>query len=225
MRRMQLPQSVLYCSRWISAASPGTGLAELTQWAQATLFALSSLCTEIEDIRRDVVANAPLLQHVVAALSSPALGVRCAAAQCTRSLSRSINVLKTALLDTNAAPALAELLLAQSGPDESDNEETELLTQLAGVAVLCNVVLQFSPLKAVLLQTEGLVERVVQMCKAPESAPARSVAQGGETTKTRDARNLLRHHALSTVKNMTHWGSTSLKAQTVKCLGWDTIVG
>ena len=198
---------------------------------QAALLLASALCTDIEDLRRKLI-DCELLPFVIAGLSSPFPAVRCAAAQCTRSLSRSINIIKTALLDTNAAPAFVDLL----APAE------DTLTQLAILAVICNVFIEYSPLKTCLLEMEGLVERIVSLTRISTSPPAgsqsHSAARKGSIDKLETSANqdrpagdgmqevltMLRHHALTALKNMTYWSSSSLKQKTAKCLTWEYAV-
>lgn len=191
---------------------------------QAALLAISALCMDIEELRRKVV-EAKLLPHVISNLSSPFPNVRCAAAQCARSLSRSINIIKTALLDTDAASAFVQLL------DPSEDR----LTQLAILAVVCNVFIEFSPLKTVLLEMDGLVERIVELTKVikPRSmtsgAPSTSIAsadehEGHDPQTMLEVKALLRHHALTAIKNMTYWSSSALKQKTANCLTWEYAV-
>ena len=174
------------------------------------LFAISALCMDIEDQRRKVL-DQNLLPYIIAGLSSSFSNVRCAAAQCTRSLSRSINILKTAFLDTDAAPALFGLL----SPDQ------EPLTQLATTAVMCNVFIEFSPLKNVLLDIDGVVERVVAFTRSDQ---ATKLHDDRSMEKAIRIRALLKHHALTAIKNMTYWSSSSLKIRTTECLTWEYIV-
>lgn len=193
---------------------------------QAALLAVSALCTDIEELRRKVVEH-KLLPYIIRSLTSPFPNVRCAAAQCARSLSRSINIIKTALLDTDAASAFVTLL--------SPNEDR--LTQVAILAVVCNVFIEFSPLKTTLLEMDGLVERIVELTKvikprsmARSSSVIRPAAGSvkdeteDESPKTMEVKALLRHHALTAIKNMTYWSSSALKQKTAKCLTWEYVV-
>lgn len=191
--------------------------------SQAALLAISALCMDIEDLRRKVVET-KLLSHVISNLSSPFPNVRCAAAQCARSLSRSINIIKTALLDTDAATAFVQLL------DPSEDR----LTQLAILAVVCNVFIEFSPLKTVLLEMDGLVERIVELTKvikprgmasSARTALSQSEEQDEDTSeRMMEVKALLRHHALTAIKNMTYWSSSALKQKTANCLTWEYTV-
>lgn len=156
------------------------------------------------------------MAEIVRGLSSPFPGVRCSAAQCTRSLSRSINILKTALLDTHAGPSLHALL--------SKNEST--LTHLAAMGVLGNAFMEFSPLKTDLIEMKGLVERVVELAKPSPSleSDGRGKPVIRSEKRRQAARALLRHHALVAIKNLTFWSSSALKQKTVLSLSWEYIV-
>lgn len=172
---------------------------------------------DIEEQRRRML-DVKLLPHIIAGSSSPFSNVRCAAAQCTRALSRSISLLKCAFVDTGAGPALFSLL---------ESKET-LLTQLSATAVMSNVFTEFSPLKGTLLSIEGLVERIVEFSKiSRESQPADNI-RGPTSDSWQDkmvfVKGLLRHHALSTIKNMTYWSSSALKVKTMTCLTWEYTV-
>jgi hypothetical protein len=61
-----------------------------------------------EDCREKVI-EAKVLPHIVRAMSHPSVGVRAAACQCTRSLSRSVKNLRTDLVDAGIETPLFEV--------------------------------------------------------------------------------------------------------------------
>jgi armadillo repeat-containing protein 8 len=74
-------------------------------------------------------------------MSSPVPGIRAAACQCTRSLSRSVCILRTNLVDAGIALPLFRLL-----SDES------LEVKIAATGAVCNLMLEFSPMRRAILE-------------------------------------------------------------------------
>ncbi|KAL7746723.1 hypothetical protein RI367_007885 [Sorochytrium milnesiophthora] len=103
------------------------------------------------------VIDAKILPNVVLAMSHPSVGVRAAACQCTRSLSRSVKNLRTCLVDAGVAEPLFKLL-----SDESTN------VQVTASATLCNIVLDFSPMKKAFLENGG-VEKLVALATSTDN--------------------------------------------------------
>ena len=74
-------------------------------------------------------------------MSSSVPGIRAAASQCTRSLSRSVCILRTNLVDAGIAVPLFRLL-----SDES------LEVKIAATGAVCNLMLEFSPMRRAILE-------------------------------------------------------------------------
>ena len=74
------------------------------------LAAISSLT----DDGRKLVVEAKIIEHIVAAMSHRSYVFRAAACQCTRSLSRSINILRTSLVDAGIATPLFKVRLHEN---------------------------------------------------------------------------------------------------------------
>jgi armadillo repeat-containing protein 8 len=74
-------------------------------------------------------------------MSSSVPGIRAAACQCTRSLSRSVCILRTNLVDAGIAVPLFRLL-----SDES------LEVRIAATGAVCNLMLEFSPMRRAILE-------------------------------------------------------------------------
>ncbi|KAF9432236.1 hypothetical protein BGZ76_011086 [Entomortierella beljakovae] len=115
-----------------------------------SLLALAAISQMKEDCRKQVI-EAKVLPHIVAAMSHPSVGVRAAACQCTRSLSRSVKNLRTSLVDAGIEAPLFQLL--------SDTDPGVLSS---ATATLCNIVLDVSPMRKSIME-RGVVAKFVQM--------------------------------------------------------------
>lgn len=109
------------------------------QVLESALLATSALSATSEECRKSVVESR-MLAVVVEALSSPASStpVKIAACQCARGLSRSVKNLRTNLFDAGISKPLLKLL-----------NDPSVAVQTTACATLCNMVLEFSPLKKV----------------------------------------------------------------------------
>jgi len=103
----------------------------------ASLSALAAVSATREESRKQVI-DAKILPHVVSALGNPDATIRVAACFCLRSLSRSAKNLRTSLVDAGVAMPVFKLLSDVSPQVRS-----------AACATLCNIVLEFSPMKKV----------------------------------------------------------------------------
>eukprot|EP01134_Creolimax_fragrantissima_P000071 CFRG0071T1 len=157
---------------------------------EAALSALASVCAKRESSRKQII-EARLLPAIVAELESPNVRVRSAACRCTRSLSRSVKTLRTALVDAGAAVPLFKLL--------SDDSP---VVQAAACATLCNIVLDFSPMKQSMLD-KGAVERLIDLTYSPVSE--------------------LRLNSVWAIKNLLFQASMNVKEKVVAALGWQRI--
>jgi hypothetical protein len=135
---------------------------------EAALLALASLSFNYEPTRSQIAdAAPPVLPLVCTALSHPSYGVRAAACQLARALSRTVAILRTSLVDSGVGEEVVETLrrevarrqlVAEDGPidtrDWDVTAEEELgnrawTVEVAATATICNLVTDFSPLKAV----------------------------------------------------------------------------
>ncbi|OLL24510.1 hypothetical protein NEOLI_002372 [Neolecta irregularis DAH-3] len=92
------------------------------------------------DTHRKAVISAGLIPHIIASFQHPNAKVRAAAAFATRSLSRSVCILRTSLVDAGIAGPLFKLL--------NDSDES---VQVQATAAVCNMVLEFSPMKKIIM--------------------------------------------------------------------------
>ena len=130
------------------------------------------------DIRTAVTDELRLVPAIQASLSNRYVGVRYAACQCARALSRAVSALRTNIVDTGLGLAVFQLFLKA-------DEDRQVMH--AASAVICNVVTNFSPLRTVgfdqlpvhqsssfilyFLQTlleQGVIQRLVQLLRSDD---------------------------------------------------------
>ncbi|KAG6901049.1 hypothetical protein C0995_001448, partial [Termitomyces sp. Mi166 len=200
----------------------------------------------------------PLLPVLLAGLVHPSAGVRYAACQCVRAMSRAVAVLRTNIVDSGLGMGVwrrcvkgrvrASASASGKGTGEGERERTidraadgygygirarergsastgdgvnererererereewegekDKRVIGAGLAVVCNLVNDFSPLRAVLLE-DGLVERLVEILGYDDAA--------------------LRVSALWAIKNLLYRSGIELKERVVGEVGWGRVVG
>ncbi|KAJ1343326.1 hypothetical protein BSLG_002352 [Batrachochytrium salamandrivorans] len=162
-----------------------------TRQLESAFLAIANVCSLREECRRQVI-DAKLLPHIVTALGHSSVSVRKNACKCARSLSRSVKTLRTSLMDVGLAPPLFELLF-----DENID------VQIEASATLCNIVLDFSPMKKIVLEKGG-IKRLVELLDQSESS--------------------LRRNALWALKNMLFQADSSTKTTVMQHLGWDKLL-
>ncbi|KDN47725.1 ARM repeat-containing protein [Tilletiaria anomala UBC 951] len=158
---------------------------------EGALTALAALTYEQDDIRRMLVdMNTPsILPMVVPLLTAAALGVRVAACRLVRSLSRSVSILRTSLVDAGAASRLITIL-------KDDAEEEIVKTEV--IATICNLALKFSPMKQLLVESGGLA-KLVTLAKVEKNES-------------------IRLNALWALKNILYSSDTETKKTVVEAL-------
>ncbi|EMR11215.1 hypothetical protein PNEG_00804 [Pneumocystis murina B123] len=124
---------------------------------EAVLLAIAALTLFKDDYRKQVI-NAKIVPHIVSALSHQSAEVRVAACQCTRSLSRSVCILRSNLVDAGITDPLFVLLT-----DEN------LKVKTAACAAVCNLVLDFSPMRSAILE-KGALKIMCEHAKNENSA-------------------------------------------------------
>lgn len=105
---------------------------------ESALLATSALSATSEECRKSIVES-NFLSILVDALGSESTVVKIAACQCARGLSRSVKNLRTNLFDAGISKPLLRLL-----------NDPSIAVQTTACATLCNMVLEFSPLKKVI---------------------------------------------------------------------------
>ena len=118
------------CSRAFPPPSP----------VQAALTAVAAIALFDNDVRTAVTDELRLIPAVQASPAHPAAGVRYAACQCARALSRAVAALRTNIVDTGLGMAVFALFM-------KPGEDRQVV--YAASAVVCNIVTDFSPLRSV----------------------------------------------------------------------------
>lgn len=116
--------------------------------------ALASLMATLDQPRQEVI-ELGLLPSIVKSLKDESILVKASACQCCRALSRAISVLRTKLADEGAGARLFDLAFGEEGSiaekeeDEEDEEAVGIQMRIGAMSALCNLVLDFSPMKQV----------------------------------------------------------------------------
>ncbi|RSH90252.1 hypothetical protein EHS25_001586 [Saitozyma podzolica] len=191
----------------------GTDLASRSR--EAILIALASLAFAHEPTRSHLAETSPpFLPLLKTALSHPSYGVRAAACQLARALSRTVAILRTSLVDSGVGEEVVEVLkrevsahrLREAGLDVPNQAEDlgdrAWTVEVAATATICNLITDFSPLKAALLQGGG----IELMCEL-----------------THSNHEPLALNALWALKNLLFHANDAMKTQVMSVLGWDTL--
>lgn len=158
---------------------------------ESALLAVAAVSSLTEECRKQVI-DLKLLPVIMTSLEHQSLHIRAAACKCARSLSRSVKNLRTSLMDAGIAHPLFNLLFDQS---------TDV--QITASATLCNIVLDFSPMKRIVLDRGG----IQQLVKLVHSS------------------NLdLRLNAAWALKNILFQTDLDTKKGVLSYLGWDTLL-
>ncbi|KAI8903788.1 armadillo-type protein [Gorgonomyces haynaldii] len=155
------------------------------------LNAVSSIASNTEDARRQVIEQ-KLLPDIISGLKFVDTAVRVAACKCCRSLSRSVKNLRTSLMDAGLAQPLFDLLY-----------DYDLEVKITASATLCNIILDFSPMKQVVIG-QGGVKRLVELLRDPHTT--------------------LRLNAVWALKNMLFQTEYAIKVAVVQELTWNGLL-
>ncbi|SJX61766.1 uncharacterized protein SRS1_12750 [Sporisorium reilianum f. sp. reilianum] len=206
---------------------------------EACLTALAALTFQHDEPRRKLIDSVQpsVLAMVVSSIDFPALGVRVAACRLSRALSRSVLILRTSIVDASVAPKLVALL-------QDPNEEE--VVKVEATAAICNLVLDFSPMKK-LIQELGGVDSLVQLAhdggrpKSPHAGDeemqyalqaAATMPGSSSTSKGHASQNAnvalsgsqqLRLHAFWALKNLLSHSDTALKVDVMAKLDFGFI--
>ncbi|KAF8638143.1 hypothetical protein AX17_002416 [Amanita inopinata Kibby_2008] len=190
---------------------------------EGVLTLASTLSLLSPEIRRCIADDLKLLPYIKTSLLHKHYGIRYAACQCVRALSRSVQVLRTNLVDTGVGMAVLKIIMrgfekgssakergekADSGRREErqveggrEGEEDRRVLGVA-LAVVCNCVNDFSPLRSIYM-ARGLLPRLIQFIKTDDE---------------------MRKDGLWALKNLLTKTSVEEKREIMGCLGWDKLV-
>ncbi|GAA5932098.1 hypothetical protein JCM3775_004239 [Rhodotorula graminis] len=157
---------------------------------EGILLSIATVAALSEPHRR-LVLDQRLLVHILFGLSYPSVGVRAAACHCVRALSRSVNVLRTDLVEAHAEEQLVRLLR------EDENE----MVKITAAAAVANLLLDFSPMRPVLVDA-GCIARMCQLV-VKSTNPA------------------LQLNAMWALKNATYQSTAEFKRAVLVDLTWD----
>ncbi|KAJ7109549.1 armadillo-type protein [Mycena crocata] len=158
---------------------------------EGALTAVAAISLFDNTIRRSVTDDLRLLPMINASLIHRHVGVRYAACQCVRALSRAVAVLRTNIVDSGLGMAVFQIFKKEEGEDGRVTS--------AALAAVCNIVNEFSPLRPIYLD-QGLMPRLVKLLG------------GSDAT--------LRLSSLWAVKNLLSKTSGETKRDVMQCLGW-----
>ncbi|OCH93874.1 ARM repeat-containing protein [Obba rivulosa] len=166
----------------------------ISRLREAALTTVAAISLFDDDIRCEVTGTLKLIPAIQVSLSHQHLGVRYAACQCVRAISRSVAVLRTNIVDTGLGMSVYQLFQKQ-------NEDRRIT--YAASAVICNLVNDCSPLRPLLLE-RGVLERLVELLHSGDAG--------------------LRLNALWAIKNLLYKGSSGLKRKVMDAVKWPELV-
>ncbi|KAI0647434.1 ARM repeat-containing protein [Trametes meyenii] len=155
---------------------------------EAALTAVAAISLFDLDIRTALMEDLRLLPAIQTSLLNRYAGVRYAACQCVRALSRSVSALRTNIVDTGLGMAVFQVFMKQG-------ENKQVL--YAASAVVCNMLTDFSPLRKTLLE-QGCLSRLVQLLHADETELKLSVLWAFKNLLYK-ATSELKHEVMSAV--------------------------
>ncbi|BES88986.1 ARM [Nesidiocoris tenuis] len=158
---------------------------------QAALRAFASLGANDEDIRKRIIETENFMEVVVNGLEDVDENVRVAAVRCLHSLSRSVHQLRTTFRDHSVWKPLMMLL---------EGASVEVLSVAS--STLCNLLLEFSPAKEMILESGAI---------------------GLLCSLTHRANPALRLNGIWALMNMAFQAEQKIKMQILNILGTDQI--
>lgn len=126
--------------------------------------ALASLAFQNDSTRSYIAdSDSQVLTRLLAALAHQSYGVRAAACQLARALSRTVAIVRTTLVDSGVGEGIIEALKREIETDKARRQdggdhqlgERAYTVEVAATATLCNLIANYSPFKQVRLILVG----------------------------------------------------------------------
>ncbi|KAH8106958.1 ARM repeat-containing protein [Cristinia sonorae] len=163
---------------------------------EAAFTAIAAIALFDNDIRCEITDQLHLIPYIQASLTHRHIGVRYAACQCVRALSRAVAVLRTNIMDTGLGMAVFQIFVNGVGKEDKR-------VMLAVSAVICNLVNDFSPLRSVLIE-QGVVSKLIELLHSDDPG--------------------LKLNALWAFKNLLFKSTKEVKEQVVASIGgWNEL--
>lgn len=161
------------------------------QHKEGALSCITAIGTLREDCRKAIIETKSIVPQVVACLREGRVETRLLACHCSRVLSRSVKALRTVLIDSGIADPLIALM----------SSELPSL-QTAACAVLCNLVLEFSPMRKLIID-KNVLPILYNMITSNDQS--------------------IRVNALWALKNLSYQADSQTKAALTGVFSYDTI--
>ncbi|KAG2368491.1 armadillo-type protein [Suillus spraguei] len=120
---------------------------------EATLTVIAAISLFDDNIRREVTDDLHLIPTIQVSLSHKNIGIRHAACTCLRALSRAVSIIRTNIVDSKIGMELFAIF---------KKEDEDPRVTYAALNTICNLVIDFSPLRPKLLD-QGLLPRLMQL--------------------------------------------------------------
>lgn len=169
--------------------SPPPVVTELSR--EAALSCISAIGSLREECRKAIIETKSIVPQIVLSLKEGRHQTKLLACQCARVLSRSVKALRTVLIDSGIADPLIDLM-----------ESNDPSLQTAACAVLCNLVLEFSPMRKLIVE-KNILSILVEMVSSFDQS--------------------IRVNALWALKNLSYQADSAIKIAVCKHFTYDTL--
>ncbi|KAG0707819.1 ARM repeat-containing protein [Suillus ampliporus] len=161
---------------------------------EATLIVIAAISLFDNNIRREVADDLQLVPTIQVSLSHKNVGIRHAACTCLRAISRAVAMIRTNITDSDIGMKLFAIF---------QKEDEDPRVTYAALNAICNLVIDFSPLRPKLL-AQGLLPRLVQLLSSDDLN--------------------MRVSALWAIRNTLQKSDPSTRQTTMSHLGWPRLV-